>query len=372
MNDPRPPVINERPAPVDVDAKARVTATVRADVRALVAYPVAKTSGFITLHANENPFPLPAALASALGAALAAAPVNRYPDGAADRVKGALKATLPIPTGAGLVVGNGSDELIQVITSAVARPGASVLAPDPTFVMYAAYAMQAHARYVGVPLRADFTFDEAAMLAAIARERPLLVWLASPNNPTGQRIPARSLERILAAAPGLVVVDEAYADFGDETLLPRALEYPNLIVLRTLSKIGLAGVRLGYAVAHPAWTAELDKVRSPYNVNALTQAAVAIVLAAGDVLAAQVKEIRRERGRLSAALGTRRDITVFPSDANFVLVRVPDALAWSQALRRAGILVKNLHGAHPLLEQCLRITIGTPAENDALLSALPH
>ena len=371
MNDPRPPVVSEAAARADAAAAARVAATIRDDVRALRAYPVAKTEGLIALNANENPFSLPAALASMLGAALAAVPVHRYPDGAADRVKAALAAALPIPSGAGVVVGNGSDELIQIITSAVARPGANVLAPEPTFVMYAAYAMQAHARYVGVPLREDFSLDQAAMVSAIEREHPVLIWLASPNNPTGQRIPRETLERILAVAPGVVVVDEAYADFGDESLLRRALDFPNLIVLRTLSKIGLAGLRLGYAVAHPAWTRELDKVRSPYNVNALTQAAVEVVLGAADVLAAQVAAIRAERGRLGAALGARAGIRVFPSDANFLLVRVPDAVGWSNALRRAGILVKNLDGTHPLLRHCLRITVGTPAENDALLAALP-
>jgi histidinol-phosphate aminotransferase len=176
------------------------------------------------------------------------------------------------------VLGNGSDELIQVITSAIARPGACVLAPDPTFVMYRIYAMQAHVRYASVPLHADFTLDVEALVAEIARQKPALVWLASPNNPTGRAIPAAAIERVLAAAPGLVVVDEAYADFAGTTLVPRVLEFPNLVVMRTLSKVGLAGARLGYAVAHPAWIGELDKVRSPYNVNALTQAVVPVVL----------------------------------------------------------------------------------------------
>jgi histidinol-phosphate aminotransferase len=196
------------------------------------------------------------------------------------------------------------------------------------------------------------------------------VWLASPNNPTGRALPPASIERILAAAPGLVVVDEAYGDFAGATLLPRVLEFPNLVVLRTLSKIGLAGARLGYAVAHPAWIAELDKVRSPYNVNALTQAAVPVVLGAADVLAAQVAKIRAERGRLAAALAKLPGVEVTPSDANFVLCRVPDAPAAQARLRAAGILVKNLHGGHPLTANCLRITVGTPTENDALIAAL--
>jgi histidinol-phosphate aminotransferase len=343
---------------------------VRDDIRATVAYATHKPSGMIELHANENPWPLPASLRGEIAATVAEAAVNRYPEGAGERVKQSLVRALPIPAGAAIVLGNGSDELIQIVTAAIARPGATVLAPDPTFVMYRIYAMHSGVRYVAVPLRADFSLDDDAFAAAIARERPSLVWLASPNNPTGRALPLASIERILAAAPGLVVVDEAYGDFAGATLLPRVLEFPNLVVLRTLSKIGLAGARLGYAVAHPAWIAELDKVRSPYNVNALTQAAVPVVLGASDVLEAQVARIRSERGRLSAALAAVPGVQVTPSDANFVLIRVPDAPAVQSRLRAAGILVKNLHGGHPLTAHCLRITVGTPPENDALIAAL--
>jgi len=352
------------------DVLARVAATVRDDIRKTAAYSTSKPSGMIELHANENPWPLPASLRGEIAATVAEAAVNRYPEGAGERVKEALARALPLPKGAAIVLGNGSDELIQIVTAAIARPGATVLAPDPTFVMYRIYAMQLGVRYVPVPLRADFSLDDDAFAAAIARERPALVWLASPNNPTGRALPPASIERILAAAPGLVVVDEAYGDFAGATLLPRVLEFPNLVVLRTLSKIGLAGARLGYAVAHPAWIAELDKVRSPYNVNALTQAAVPVVLGASDVLAAQVAKIRAERGRLAAALAKLPGVEVTPSDANFVLCRVPDAPAAQARLRAAGILVKNLHGGHPLTANCLRITVGTPTENEALIAAL--
>lgn len=357
--------------PVEASAvEARVAATIRDEILATTSYATAKPAGMIELHANENPWPLPASLRGELAAVLAEAAVNRYPEGAGEGVKRALAAALPIPHGAAVVLGNGSDELIQVITAAVARPGAAILAPDPTFVMYRIYAAQSAVRYVPVPLRADFTLDDDAFAAAIRRERPALVWLASPNNPTGRSLPRASIERILDAAPGLVVVDEAYADFAGTSILPDVLDHPGLVVLRTLSKIGLAGARLGYAVGHPAWIAELDKVRSPYNVNALTQAAVPVVLGAADVLAAQVAKIVAERTRLAAALAAVPGVEVTPSDANFLLVRVPDANAMATRLRAAGILVKNLHGGHPLTANCLRITVGTPAENDALLRAM--
>jgi len=229
-----------------------------------------------------------------------------------------------------------------------------MLAPEPTFVMYRQNAIYAGMRFVGVPLKEGFALDAAAMLAAIERERPALIFLAYPNNPTGNLFPAAEIEAILRAAPGLVVVDEAYYAFADASFLPRVAEFPNLVVLRTVSKIGMAGLRLGYAVAAPEWTSELDKVRQPYNLNALTQAAT----------------LKAERSRLHAALAALPGVVVFRTQTNFVLARVPDAPRWFDRLREAGILVKNLHGWHASLEHCLRITVGTPAENDALFAAL--
>jgi histidinol-phosphate aminotransferase len=236
--------------------------------------------------------------------------------------------------------------------------------------MYRVNAELGHARYVPVPLREDFALDLPALLATIAREQPALVWLAYPNNPTGNRFERADVEQVLAAAPGLVVVDEAYYAFAGDSFLPRVLAHPNLVVVRTVSKIGMAGLRLGYAAGHPAWIGELEKVRPPYNVGTLVQAVAPVLLDAADVLAAQAAAIVHERSRVAAALRSVRDFTVFPTETNFVVVRVPDAAAAFNALRAAGILVKNLHGWHPLLAQCLRITIGTPAENDAVLRVL--
>jgi histidinol-phosphate aminotransferase len=349
---------------------ARVEATIRPEIRALAVYPVAKAEGLIKLDAMENPFGLSAQIQAEIAAAAANVPLNRYPDGGGEAVKSALRRSLKLSDDVGLVLGNGSDELLQLLTTAVARPGAVVLAPDPSFVMYRLYALCANARYVGVPLRADFTLDVDAMLEAIAREQPSLVWLAYPNNPTGNLFAAADVERIIRAAPGIVAVDEAYYAYAESSFLPRVLEFANLIVVRTLSKIGLAGARLGYAAAHPAWIAEIEKVRPPYNVNALTQAVVPVVLGHGALLAEQAATARRERERVAAALAALRRVTVFPSQANFVLIRVPDAQHWFATLRDAGILVKNVSAMHPLLADCLRITIGTPAENDALLDAL--
>ncbi len=366
MNDPRPPVLPAAEAAV----AACVEAVVRPEIRALTAYPVAKAAGMIKLDANENPYGLTAEARAQIAAAVANVAVNRYPDGAGDEVKEALRSALALPPDAGLVLGTGADELLQLITTLIARPGAVVLAPEPTFVMYRLYALYANLRYSAIALREDFTLDVDALLAAIARERPALIWLPSPNNPTGNSFASADLERIVRAAPGLVVIDEAYQAFADDTFLPRVLEFPNLVLVRTLSKVGMAGVRLGYAVAHPAWTAEIDKVRSPYNVNALTQAVVPVLLQQGELLAEQVRAVRSERARVTTALSALRRVEVYPSQANFFVLRVPDASRWFATLREGGILVKNLHGGHPLLANCLRITVGTPAENDALIAAL--
>jgi len=347
-----------------------VAAVVRPEIRALTAYAVAKADNLVKLDANESPFPLPAALRAKIAAAIADVAFNRYPDGPADEVAAALRALLPLPGGCGLILGNGSDELIQIIALALARPGAVVLAPEPTFVMYRMSALHAGMRFVGVPLTAGFALDVDAMQAAIERERPALVFLASPNNPTGNLFAAADVERILRAAPGLVVVDEAYGAYTDDSFVPRVGRFPNLLVLRTLSKIGMAALRLGYAVAAPEWIAELNKVRQPYNLNALTQAAARVLLAERALLAQQAAAIRAERARLTEALSALPDVKVFPTDANFVLVQVPDAPSWFARLRAAGVLVKNVHGSHPALAHCLRITVGTPAEDDALLAAL--
>ena len=366
MNDPRAPGLA---ASAD-DVAARVAATIRPEIRALAAYPVAKAEGMIKLDAMENPYSLPADVRTRLANALSEIAINRYPDGGADVVKAALRASLALPDDVALMVGNGSDELLQIITTAVAKPGAAIVAPDPSFVMYRLYAVYANARYVAVPLQDNFDLDGDAMLAAIERERPALIWLAYPNNPTGNLFDAATVERIIRAAPGLVVVDEAYYAFADRSFLPCVREFANLIVVRTVSKIGMAGLRLGYAVAHPAWIVELEKVRPPYNVNALTQAAVPLLLAEHALLDEQARAIRAERARLTSALSTIAGVTAYPTATNFIVARAPDANALFAALRAANILVKNLHGWHPLLKNCLRITVGTPAENDALLKVL--
>jgi len=343
---------------------------VRREILALSAYPVADAAGMVKLDAMELPRPLPEALRAELAARLARCELNRYPDPRARRLRAALARTMRVPQGAALLLGNGSDDLIQVVTLALARPGAVVLAPEPTFVMYRLNAVYGGLRFEGAPLRADFTLDREAFLARMAALRPALVWIAYPNNPTGVLYPEADVEAIVRAAPGFVVVDEAYHAYAGSSFLPRLAEFPNLGVLRTLSKVGLAGIRLGYLAAQPQWIAEFDKVRQVYNVNVLTQTAAEFALEHWEVLAAQAREVLGERARLAAALAALPGVTVFPSAANFLLVRVPDAPRVAQALRRARVLVRSFHGAHPLLAHCLRVTVGTPEENRILREAL--
>jgi len=348
-----------------------VASVVRPEIRALKAYEVTDAAGLIKLDAMENPYPLPQEVRAKIAAAVADVPINRYPDGGAKAVKSALREAFGIGDDLGIVLGNGSDELIQMLTVAVAAPGATIMAPDPSFVMYRMNAVYAGVRFVGVPLAADFSLDPKAMQQAIERERPALVFLAYPNNPTGNLFAPEHMDAVLRAAPGLVVVDEAYHAFAGTSFLPRLRDYPNLVVMRTVSKIGMAGLRLGYAIGAREWTAELEKIRQPYNLNALTQAVAPVLLREGAMLEAQATSIKAERTRIAAALSALPGVQVFTTHTNFVLARVPDAPRWFERLREARILVKNLHGWHPLLANCLRITVGTPEENSAVLAALP-
>ncbi len=344
---------------------------IRPEILRLSAYAVPDARGMVKLDAMENPYRLPQTLAEELAERLAATPINRYPDPAAHGLKAVLRRAFAIPEGLELLLGNGSDELIQILALALARPGAVLLSVEPSFVMYRLIAEYAGMRYVGVPLRDDFGLDEAAMLAAFERHRPALVFLAYPNNPTGNAYDRAVMLRLLQAAPGLVVVDEAYHAFtGGLSFLQDVPRHDHLLVMRTVSKLGLAGLRLGYLVGAPAWIRELDKLRLPYNVSVLTQQAAACVLERIHVLEAQAQRIVAERARLTAALRRLPGLEVYDSMANFLLIRLARAPAVFEGLRRRGVLVKNLHGSHPLLADCLRVTVGTPEENRLFLEAL--
>jgi histidinol-phosphate aminotransferase len=344
---------------------------VRDEIRALTAYHVSPAAGLVKLDAMENPYRLPVELAARMGETLAAVAINRYPDPTAPRLKQRLREAMGIPDALEVVLGNGSDELLQIISTALARPGAVALSVEPSFVMYRLAAIAAGMRYVGVPLNADFTLDEPALLAAIERERPALTWIAYPNNPSGNLFPREAILRVVERSPGLVAVDEAYYAFsGGASLLGEVGKHPNLVLVRTVSKLGLAGLRIGAAIGPREWMHEFEKLRMPYNVNSLSMAAGELLLEDPAVLGRQTEAIVAERGRLERELDAVPGVTRFASAANFILVRVPDGPRAFEALRQRGILVRTFHGSHSLLAHCLRLTVGTPDENTRMLAAL--
>ena len=343
---------------------------IRDEIRALTAYHVPDSAGMVKLDAMENPYRLPAALQAEIAQVVAAAALNRYPDPGATRLKARLREVLEIPTGAEVLLGNGSDEIIQMLVMAAARPGATVLGLEPSFVMFRLIAAFCGVRFVGVPLREDFTLDADRTLASIALHQPALVFIAYPNNPTGNLFDASALQAIVQSAPGLVVIDEAYHAFAGRSMMPHVATAPNLLVMRTLSKLGLAGLRLGLVAGAGAWLHHVDKVRLPYNVNVLTQIVAERVLDHHDVLVQQAAAIRAERARLHAELEHTSGVEPYQSDANFILFRCPDATRVFEGLKRRGVLIKNLDGAHPALADCLRVTVGTPEENARFLDSL--
>lgn len=342
---------------------------VRPEIVALKAYQVAPAEGMVKLDAMENPYRLPEPLRRQLAERLAEAEINRYPEPTGRELRELLARKMGVPPGMELLLGNGSDDLIQIVTFALARPGATMMIPEPTFVMYRMDAIFSGMRLVGVPLRTDFSLDRDAFIAQLRAQRPALVFIAYPNNPTGVLYREEDVAAIIRAADGLVVLDEAYHAFAQKSFLPRLAEFPNLAVMRTVSKLGLAGIRLGYLAARPEWVEQFNKVRQVYNVGVLTQTAAKFALEHLDVLEGQAAAIRAERTRLGEALAALPGVTVVPSQANFLLVRVPDADRAFESLRRQGVLVRNFHGSHPMLAGCLRITVGTPEENRILLNA---
>ncbi len=346
---------------------------VRPEIRALAAYGVPDASGLIKLDAMENPYTWPRAMVEEWLEVLRAVPVNRYPDPAAKPLKRALVEAIGAPGGAEILLGNGSDELIQMIALALSRPGRTLLAPEPGFVMYRMIALFAGLEYVGVPLRGeDFALDMDAMRAAIERHRPAAIFLAYPNNPTGNLWDEAEIGELIALAPGLLVIDEAYAPFAQRSLLHLLGEFPNLLVMRTLSKLGLAGLRLGLLIGAPEWLGELDKVRLPYNINVLTQASAEFALAHRAVFDEQTRRVREAREALYGELRALPGIVAYPSDANFILFRVTPGEAGRvcAALREGGVLIKNLDPAGGALADCLRVTVGLPEENRVFLELL--
>ncbi len=351
----------------------RIAATLRADVAGMHAYAIQPSAGLLKLDAMENPFSLPPALQQALGERLGRAAINRYPQASVVALAEELTAYVGLPQGCRLMLGNGSDELIDLLSVACDVPGATILAPVPGFVMYAMSAQLRGLQFVGVPLTADFELDEAAMLAAIEQHRPAITYIAYPNNPTANLWDDGVIDRIVEAVgaqQGLVVFDEAYQPFAARSRLASLAQHGHVLVLRTLSKFGLAGVRLGYLCGRTELVNQIDKVRPPYNVSVLNAECARFALEHAAEYARQAALIKAERERLQAALAAVPGLRAYASEANMILVRVPDSARAFAGMKARGVLVKHVAGLHPLLANCLRLTVGAPDENDAMIRAL--
>jgi len=345
---------------------------IREDIRALSAYHVPDPGKMIKLDAMENPYLWPDAMRQQWLSLLADIAVNRYPDPAAAKLRSRLEQVMAMPQGMRSMLGNGSDELIQIICMALAGQESVVMAPEPTFVMYQMIARFSKMHYQGIALDEQFQLDMPAMAAAIERHQPAVIFLAYPNNPTGNLFAEQDVRAIIEMAPGLVVVDEAYHAFASHSFMPMLTEYDNLLVMRTVSKMGLAGLRLGILCGRSDWLNEFDKVRLPYNINVLTQFSADFALQHHDVLLQQTEQICRDRDNLSAAMSAIEGIRPYPSDANFILFKAAniDSESIFQALKNAGILIKRFADSEGPLANCLRVTVGRAEENQAFVDQL--
>ena len=345
----------------------------RQDIQSMHAYAIQDAAGLVKLDAMENPHSLPVELQQLLGERLGALALNRYPSGRVNDLRQALAGYAQMPAGFDIMLGNGSDELIALLALACSMPGASIVSPLPGFVMYGMSAQLQGLAFHGVPLTADFELDETAMLAAIALYSPAITYLAYPNNPTANLWNDAVIENIIHAVGqqgGLVVMDEAYQPFASKSYLGRIERHSHVLLMRTLSKFGLAGVRLGYMMGPRALIAEIDKVRPPYNISVLNCECALFALEHQAVFAAQAQALIAQRALLFEALQATDGVKVWPSDANMILVRVPDATRTFAGMKAHGVLIKNVSGLHPLLANCLRLTVGTQDENTRMLVAL--
>ena len=343
---------------------------IRPEILELLPYHVPPSSGMIKLDAMENPYSLPKTLREEIAQLVATISANRYPDSNSVLLKASLRDAMEIPMGMDIMLGNGSDEIIQIVALSLAKPGAVLMSVEPAFSMFRMIATYTRMKYIGIPLKANFSLDLDLMLTAITKYRPAVIFIAYPNNPTGNLFEAEAVSRIIESAPGVVVVDEAYHAFADSSFMGKLTQYPNLLLMRTLSKLGLAGLRLGLLAGRSEWLIQLEKLRLPYNIGVLTQEVVRKILQYPDILQQQADAIKAERVVMSEYLNLLDGVEVFPSDANFLLLRVNKASQVFSELKKRNILIKNLDGSHSLLRNCLRVTIGTPDENKQFLGAL--
>ncbi len=349
-----------------------ISSVFRKEVLAMSAYKVADATGMIKLDAMENPYSWPEEIKLQWLATIKDCPLNRYPDPTASQLCETLRQLNQIPDHLHILLGNGSDEIIQLLLMALPT-GATVLAPDPGFVMYKQLSNCLGLNYYGIPLLADsFELDLPATLAAIKTYQPAVIFLAYPNNPTGNLFSVDAINEIINAASGLIIIDEAYAPFANASFINELDGHSSLLVMRTVSKLGLAGLRLGYLLGHIAVIEQLHKIRLPYNINTLTQFTADFALNNKALFDKQTQQICFERTSVFNQLSCLEGITAYPSAANFILFKTPQYRATEifTSIKEQGVLIKNLSPQGGLLSDCLRVTIGKPEENNSFINAL--
>ena len=353
---------------------SRALAHVKPQVRGMDAYTLRPSDPQIKLNQNESPYDVPPAIKARIAERLRDRPWNRYPPFvAADFIQAVSEATRWPATG--VLVANGSNELIQSVLAVTVGPGVSVVIPEPTFTLYRLMTEVNGGTVVSVPLDAELRFDVDAIVRAATESRAAVVVLCTPNNPTGSALSREEILRVHDETGAIVLLDQAYVEFGGYDGISLLDGRPRLVVLRTFSKaMAMAGLRAGYMLADPALAAEVHKAKLPYNINFFTEVAAAEVLCGRAHLAPQLESIRMERDRLLVELGAISGLQVYPSAANFVLFRVTapgvtHTEVFARLLDEHGILVRDV-SKYPMLERCLRVNAGTPEENDAFLAAL--
>ncbi len=350
---------------------SKLLGLIRPEIKDMQAYQVPESKGMVKLDAMENPFSWPPALKEEWLTLMSSVEPNRYPDPSARELTHSMRTCFDVNDDMGLVLGNGSDELIQLILMAM-QPGACIVAPMPSFVMYQHIAKALGLTFIGVPLSTDFSLDMPAMLKVIKEHDPAVIFLAYPNNPTANLFSEQSIHEVLEASNGIVVVDEAYHPFAKKTFLPQVVDYAQLIVMRTVSKLGLAALRLGFIVGQKQLIEQFEKIRLPYNINSLTQLTATFAFKHLHIFDQQAKQICQQREYLLAQLSTLDTIQAFPSQANFILFALNDKEAGEvfSSLKRQGILIKNMSGMPGLPANCLRVTVGTELENIEFIKQL--
>jgi len=347
------------------------------DVRTLIKKGVREQEGYradimsyrAKMDANESPFSLSPLLKKELFTEMQNISLNRYPEPGVPLTRKRFAEHYGVADDM-IMIGNGSDELIQILCTAMVNSSSVVMVPVPTFAMYKIIASNSGHAVAEVPLSASFDLDLDAMLNQVAKDAPVLTFLSYPNSPTSNCFSEKSVAAILEVSKGIVVVDEAYGSFAGKTLLPLLKKYENLVILKTLSKVGLAAIRMGFLIGSPTLIHELDKVRLPYNINTLSQVAAGFYLDHIDTFLGQTREIIAGREELLHALGKIEGVHVYPSDANFIFFSCDfDTDNIYSVLAHEGILIKNLNSPG-VLKNCMRVTVGKREENQELLKAL--